>query len=133
MSANDAAQDSSIRWADELDDSDSGLEDTIAKDSTPASVAGRHAEPQARAHPEPARQQKSAETHRADSLVGDAQDWREGFGRRGSRGGKKFAGRKGRYEDEKPEDFSWRSAPGGARGNGRSVFSMGSKSNSGAW
>ncbi|ORM39401.1 uncharacterized protein BXIN_3032 [Babesia sp. Xinjiang] len=127
MNADNLTQDSSIRWADELDDSDSGLEDTLPRVVRPTTPK----EPAVEAVPctptEVPRQQKTFECHRADFLASDPQDVSEPFTRRNSRNNRKGPYRRNRITSPPDDDFSWRCSSSSDRGNSRSFMSTGSK------
>ncbi|GFE54149.1 isoform A-like, putative [Babesia ovis] len=124
------SQESSIRWADELDDSDSGLD--ITPQATYTSSYSQQSSVDHRKTPakEESFKQKSFECHRADFLASDPQDVSDVFTRRNSRNNKRGGGtsRKPRPISPVDDDFNWRCSSNSASENGRSFASMSSKS-----
>ncbi|CDR94428.1 hypothetical protein, conserved [Babesia bigemina] len=127
MCASDATHDPSLRWADELDNSDSDLDGALEVTVKPTHLKEPSIKARQWSAPAPERQPKVVECHRADFLADDLGDSRDGFNRRMSRNQKKGNGRKDRFESESHEDFSWRCSSGSLRGSGSNSFPMNSK------
>lgn len=127
MCASEESRDSSLRWADELDNSDSGLDGAFEVEVKQISIK----EPSSKAHQSNAssteRQQKSVEYHRANFLADDLNESRDAFNRRVSRNQKKGTSRRDRSESISQDDFSWRCSSGSLRSSGSSAFSINSK------
>nr|BAN64487.1 hypothetical protein [Babesia bovis] len=129
MSGIGSAQDSSIRWADELDDSDSGIEPPM--DYKPLYSQESTTDYRQTSAKAPEETAKSFEGHRADFLAGDPSDTCDLFSRRNLRSNNKKGtnSRKPRtFTPPHDDEFSWRSSSNSLRGGGRNVSSMGSKS-----
>ncbi|GBE60406.1 mediator of RNA polymerase II transcription subunit 26, putative [Babesia ovata] len=127
MCASEASHDPSLRWADELDNSDSDLDGALEVEMKPTPLREPLINARQWSSPTTERQPKSVECHRADFLADDLSDSRDGFNRRMSRNQRKNNARKDRFDSDSQDDFSWRCSSGSMRGSGSSSFTMNSK------